>query len=166
MANLLALDQSSQVTGYARVQEGTLLTAATIECKNSDIGKRLNQLRDALIDIIKKYNINEVVYEDIQLQKINDSETAGIKTYKALAEVIGVVRELLTELHIKHTAVAPIVWKATFKIAGKGRAQEKKLSQAYVAKTYGLSCSEDEADAVCIGAHYLKQQSQVYDWSE
>jgi hypothetical protein len=52
----------------------------------------------------------------------------GIKTFKVLAEVFGVVLELLTELEIDYTIVPPIVWKATFKIAGKGRAKEKQLA--------------------------------------
>jgi hypothetical protein len=35
---------------------------------------------------------------------------------------------LLTEKKIKHSAVLPIKWKAHFKIAGKGRTQEKKMA--------------------------------------
>ena len=31
-----------------------------------------------------------------------------------------VVHELMTELEMDYTIVPPIVWKATFKIAGKG----------------------------------------------
>jgi hypothetical protein len=45
-----------------------------------------------------------------------------------LAEVFGVVLELLEELKINYYTVAPNVWKATFKIAGKGREVEKRLS--------------------------------------
>jgi hypothetical protein len=45
-----------------------------------------------------------------------------------LAEVFGVILELLEEKKIKYYVVAPNVWKATFKIAGKGRAVEKKAS--------------------------------------
>jgi hypothetical protein len=49
----------------------------------------------------------------------------GIKTFKILAEVFGVVHELLTEIEMDYTIVPPIVWKSTFKIAGKGRQKEK-----------------------------------------
>ena len=81
-----------------------------------------------------------------------------------LAEVYGVVHELLTEMKIKYSSVPPIKWKAHFKIAGKGRAQEKKLTQAYVLKNYGISCTEDEADSLCI-AMYQFDQSNSFDWS-
>jgi hypothetical protein len=89
----------------------------------------------------------------------------GIKTFKILAEVLGVIYELLTEMKIKNAAVAPIVWKATFKIAGKGRSQEKKMAKAHIQSTFGLACTEDEADAACIGLHYLKKQTAEFDWS-
>ena len=89
----------------------------------------------------------------------------GIKTFKILAEVFGVVHELMTELDMDYTIVPPIVWKATFKIAGKGRAKEKKLAQEYVFNTYGIRCTEDEADATCIGAHVIKKQESEFNWT-
>ena len=58
--------------------------------------------------------------------------------------------------------IPPIVWKATFKIAGKGRAKEKKMAQEYVFNTYGMRCTEDEADATCIGAHVIQKKNYVY----
>lgn len=82
-----------------------------------------------------------------------------------LAEVFGVVHELAQELDVNYTIVPPIVWKATFKIAGKGRAQEKKLSQAYIKSTLGFTCTEDEADAACIALHILKKRESEYNWA-
>lgn len=89
----------------------------------------------------------------------------GLKTFKMLAEVFGVMTELLEEKGYEYTIVPPIVWKATFKIAGKGRAKEKKMAQDYVFKTYGMKCTEDEADATCIGAHIIKKQDSEFDWA-
>ena len=89
----------------------------------------------------------------------------GIKTFKILAEVFGVVHELMTELDMDYTIVPPIVWKATFKIAGKGRSVEKKLAQKYVLTTYGIECTEDEAAATCIGAHIIKKQGSEFNWA-
>ena len=109
--------------------------------------------------------IDEVVFEDIQLQDVNGNKETGIKTFKVLAEVFGVIHELLTEIEMDYIIVPPIVWKATFKIAGKGRAQEKKMSQAYIKATLGRDCTEDEADAACIGLHVLHKQKTEYDWS-
>jgi Holliday junction resolvasome RuvABC endonuclease subunit len=128
MSNLLALDQSSHTTGYTVLRNGTIITVGHFECMGSDLGDRLVQLRKNIEALIEKYNIDEVVFEDIQLQDVNGNKETGIKTFKILAEAFGVVEELLTEKKIKHSAVLPIKWKAHFKIAGKGRAQEKKLA--------------------------------------
>jgi hypothetical protein len=64
----------------------------------------------------------------LKCKDVNGSKEVGIKTFKVLAEVFGVVYELLMEKKIKNSCVAPITWKAHFKIAGKGRTQEKKMA--------------------------------------
>lgn len=162
---ILALDQSSYTTGYCVFKDNKPVVISHFDCVGNDLGDRLEQLRNKIIELINQYQVDEVVFEDIQLQDMNGNKEVGIKTFKILAEVFGVVHELLTELNMKYTTVAPIVWKATFKIAGKGRAQEKKAAQAYVLKTYGLKCTEDEADATCIAAHIIKKRNSEFDWS-
>ena len=69
-----------------------------------------------------------MAFEDIQLQSINGNKELGVKTFKMLAEVFGVLHELMEELDIKYTIVPPITWKASFKFAGKGRSAEKKAA--------------------------------------
>lgn len=165
MANILALDQSSHTTGYAIFKDGVPVEVSHFDAVGADLGARLVWIRQKILSLIQEHEINEVVFEDIQLQDLNGNRTAGIKTFKILAEVFGVIDETLTEAKIKHTAVAPIVWKATFKIAGKGRTKEKALAQQTVLSTYGLNSTEDEADACLIGAHYIKKQSSEFDWS-
>ena len=38
------------------------------------------------------------------------------------------------------------------------------MAQTYVNKTYGISCTEDEADSLCI-AIYHRDLNNVFDWS-
>ena len=135
------------------------------DAKGQELGDRLEWIRNKVISLIKEYDIDEVAFEDIQLQDINGSREAGIKTFKMLAEVFGVIHELLTEMKMDYIIIPPIVWKASFKIAGKGRAREKKMAQEYVFKTYGINCTEDEADATCIGAHVILKQNSEFDWA-
>ena len=163
MANLLALDQSSQTTGYTVLIDGKIKVVNHFDCVG-DLGDRLVQLRDKINNLIDEYNINEVIFEDIQLQDVNGNKETGIKTFKVLAEVFGVVYELLTERKIKNSSVLPIKWKAHFKIAGKGRSQEKKMAQAYALNNYNIKCTEDEADSLCI-ALYHYANSCNFDWS-
>lgn len=165
MANVLALDQSSHTTGYAIFKNGNPVEVSHFDAVGADLGARLVWIKSKVLSLVQEHEIDEVIFEDIQLQDINGNRTAGIKTFKILAEVFGVIEETLTEAKIKHSAVAPIVWKATFKIAGKGRTKEKALAQQTVLSSYGLKCTEDEADACLIGAHYVKKQTSEFDWS-
>lgn len=164
MANILALDQATKTTGYTVLKNGKIHVVSHFDCVGNDLGDRLEQLRNHVQNLIIDFEIDEVVFEDIQLQDVNGNRETGIKTFKMLAEAFGVVHELLTEMKIKYSVTQPIKWKAHFKIAGKGRAQEKKLSQAYALKNFGITCTEDEADSLCI-AMYHYEQTNSFDWS-
>ena len=161
---ILSLDQASYTTGYTVFDTGKIIKVSHFDCIGDDLADRLVQFREKITNLINGYEIDEVVCEDIQLQDKNGKEV-GIKTFKILAEVLGVLCELLQELDMDYTIVPPIVWKATFKIAGKGRTEEKKLAQKYVLNQYGIKCTEDEADSVCIGLHLLKKSASEFDWS-
>ena len=164
MSKILALDQSSHTTGYTVLQNGTIVIVNHFDCVGNDLGDRLVQLRQKIEALIDKYDIDEVIFEDIQLQDVNGNKETGIKTFKVLAEVFGVMHELCSEIKMPYTAVLPIKWKAHFKIAGKGRSQEKKMAQAYVLKNYNIQCTEDEADSLCIALYHF-DNSNVFDWT-
>ena len=165
VSDLLALDQSSYTTGYSVFKDGQPVAISHFTAQGDDLGKRLEQIKTNIIELIAKYDIDEVVFEDIQLQDMAGGKEVGIKTFKILAEVFGVVHELLTEMEMDYTIVPPVVWKATFKIAGKGRTAEKKMAQRWVIDNYGLRCTEDEADAACLGTHVIKNLESNFDWA-
>lgn len=162
---LLALDQASYTTGYAVFEDSYPVVINHFTAHNEDLGDRLVEIRENIQALIEKYNIDMVAFEDIQLQDVKGSKEVGIKTFKMLAEVFGVVHELVNELEIDYYIVPPIVWKATFKIAGKGRTAEKKMAQQWVATNYNAHCTEDEADAVCLGTHVIIKENSSFDWS-
>ena len=110
---LLALDQSSRITGWAVFDDGKLLKFGKISAAQSDVGDRLYYIRKEVIDLINEFDIEEVVLEDIQLQS---NVMNNVQTFKALAEVFGVLYELFVELQIPRTAVLSTVWKSKAKI--------------------------------------------------
>lgn len=81
-----------------------------------------------------------------------------------LAEVVGMLETTFTEMKMPYDIVAPVVWKAGIKVAGKGRTKEKALTQKWVLDTYGLKCTEDEADSCGLGQYIINQQDS-FDWS-
>lgn len=158
---LLALDQSSRISGYAIFIDNKLETYGKIELKSDDIGIRLNELRKKIVQLIMDYDIDEVAFEDIYMdgQKINN-----VATFKILAEVFGVCYELFTDMEIKNTPVLAGTWKSTLDIKGKTRPEQKRNAQKWVTTNYGITPTQDECDAICIGAHILKSNNSVYNW--
>ena len=160
--NLLALDQASHTTGYAVFKNGEPVVISHFNAKGSTIAERLVSIRQNILNLIDEHDIDTVAFEDIQLQ---NNVIQNVKTFKMLAEVYGVVEETLKEINIDYYIIPPVVWKATVKIAGKGREAEKKLAQKYIAETYGCTCTEDEADAACLGTHVIKKENSEFNWA-
>lgn len=161
MNRILALDQSSRISGFAVFDNDQLVDYGKINLSNiSDIGDRLIMIRRWIRDLIEKYEIDEVYFEDIQLQ---NNVANNVQTFKILAEVFGVIHELLEEMSIPYTTVLAGTWKSTLGIKGKNRQEQKKNAQLYVQNIYNLKPTQDECDAICIGAHATK--SRGFDWS-
>ena len=154
MSRLLALDQASKVTGWAIFEDGELKSYGKISLDDPNTDTRLVQLRQDIQTLVADYNIDEVIFEDIQQQ---NNVANNVQTFKVLAEVYGVVSELLQELHIPHSTVLAASWKSTLSIKGRSRAEQKKNAQLYVEQNYSAHVIQDIADAICIGTHHIKQ---------
>ena len=154
--NLLALDQSSRVTGWAVFQDGALLKYGKFnaEAAGSDMGDKLYYIREKVKKLIEDNDITEVIFEDIQLQANRGN---NVQTFKVLAEVFGVISELLVEMKIPQTAVLASSWKSTLGIKGKDRTAQKQNAQKWVVDTYSVKPTQDECDAICIGVHKLQK---------
>lgn len=88
----------------------------------------------------------------------------NVSTFKILAEVFGVLYELCVRMNIPVDAILAGTWKSTLKIKGKTRPEQKKNAQAWVIDTYGVKPTQDECDAICIGAHAIKQINSEINW--
>lgn len=161
---LLALDQASRTSGFAVFIDGELYDYGTFTFVDNDIGERLFKIRERVAKIIADYDIDYVAFEDIQLQ----SNSNNVQTFKILAEVFGVIYELVSELKIPNCAVFSNSWKSTCKVKGRTRPEQKKNAQKYVLETYQIKATQDESDAICLGTHVLKtiEEKSDYDWSE
>ena len=144
---ILALDQSSITSGYSIFCDNQLIESGTFTFNSTILSKRLLKITEQIKQLINSYCIEYVILEDIQLEtKVPNN----VKTYKALAEVIGVITELLEELKIKYELVAPSSWRSQLNIKGNKRNDQKKNAQNYVLKVYKKDVSEYESDTICI----------------
>ena len=163
---ILALDQSTRVTGWAVFADDTLQEYGKFDAENAgaDIGKRLTYIREKVKALIDKYGIQKILIEEIQLQN-----TVGnnVVTYKKLAYVQAVLIQMLDELKLPYELIASSSWKSTLGIKGRARAEQKKNAQIYVNTIYGIKATQDECDAICIGTHYSKKPSdEGFDWAD
>lgn len=157
---LLALDQASAVTGYAIFEDGKIINYGTFSADDERIAARLVKIKKNVLDLISNFNITRVALEDIQLQQ-------NVETYKALAQVLGVLTETFEEIGMPYEIVYSSSWKSTLRIKGAKRAEQKRNAQAYVLNTYNIKAKQDACDAICIGSHILQPKDEgFFDWSE
>ena len=158
---LLALDQASRTSGYSIFEDGKLIHHGKFTFTDTDFGVRLFKIRNQVESIIQEYKIDEVIFEDIQLQ---NNRVNNVETFKKLAEVYGVIDELLTELKLPHDAVISTVWKSALGIKGKDSEAQKAAAAAWAQKTFNVKATQDEYDAICICAY--KNYVNKNDWSD
>ena len=167
MKKLLALDQSSRITGWAVFSDGKLEKHGKFDAEvaGATIADRLNYIRNKVRSLIEENDITEVILEDIQMQ---GNVVNNVQTFKTLAEVFGVISELLVEMKIPQSAVLASSWKSALGIKGRARAEQKRAAQEWVVTTYGVRPTQDECDAVCIGSYRSKTKDAVegFDWAD
>ena len=166
MGKILALDQSSRITGWAIFDNGKLVNYGKFnaEVVGANIGDRLEFIRNKIRKLIEDNQIDEVIMEDIQMQ---GNVVNNVQTFKVLAEVFGVVSELLVEMKIPQSAVLASSWKSALGIKGRARAEQKQNAQKWVIDTYSVKPTQDECDAICIGAHRNKHTPDIgFDWAD
>lgn len=158
---ILALDQASRTSGYAVFCDDQLIDSGKFTFEDTDIAKRLMKIRNKVEELINEFCIEKIILEDIQCQ---GNVVNNLETFKILAEVIGVLTELAVEKNLPYELVYSTVWKSTLQIKGRTRPEQKKNAQQYVLNTYGKKVTQDESDAICIGAHYTKKNMSAFSW--
>ena len=109
--------------------------------------------------MVSKWKPDLLVFEDIQLQKFGDGNEA-VLTYKKLAHLQGVLKNFAFENGIPYKIVPPSTWRAHSEIKGKTRTDKKKNAQIKIKKMYDVSVTQDEADAILIGAWAVHEHNQ------
>lgn len=160
---LLALDQATVITGWAVFEDEKLIDYGKFKAEHNRMGDRLYYIRKQIEQLIEKYSINEIVFEDIQLQS---NVVNNVDTFKKLAEVFGVVEELCVEHQLPHSTLLASSWKSELSIKGKDRAEQKKAAQNWVINAYGIKPTQDTCDAICIGVAHIRKENSVFDWSD
>lgn len=148
---ILAIDQATRHSGFCLSKDGVILRCGTVNmANNKDIPHRINSFKNWVETECKKNKVDLVVFEDIQYQN-------NQRTYKILAQLLGVLSDMAYSNNIDFHIVPPVVWKSHCGIKGRARKEQKANTIAYVKEKTGMDVKEDTADAIAINMYAIEK---------
>ena len=166
---ILALDAATGTTGYAIYDDKILVGFGTFNTKSTKPAtERINDVKNWLKAAIKEWEPDFIGIENIQLQKYGTKATdVQVKTFQTLANLQGVILDTIFEACVDHDLVYPSEWRSYCGIndGDQHRDAKKKQAQAKVKIWYNMDCTEDEADAICIGKYFCGKLKKT-TWGE
>lgn len=161
---ILALDQSTHISGWSLYENGQLINYGSWEATEQKSTARISSIKAWVAYMIEKFSIDTLILEDIQLQKFTKEqggEEVAVLTYKKLAHLQGVLKNYCYENGIIYDIVSPATWKSYNNIKGKTRSDQKKSAQLRVEAIFDIKASSDESDAILIGRYAAAQQNSM-----
>lgn len=161
---ILALDQSTRVSGWSLYEDGQLINYGNWEATEKRSTARISSIKAWVAYMVEKFSVDQLVLEDIQLQKFTKEqggEDTAVLTYKKLAHLQGVLKNYCYENGIIYEIIHPATWKSYNNIKGKTRSDQKKSAQLRVEAIFNIKASSDEADAILIGRYAAAQHSSM-----
>ena len=165
---ILALDAATNITGYAVYDNKTLVSFGTFKVKNDvPTTERINIMKKWLQTVIQEWQPDFVGLENIQLQTYGANHNQmQVETYRVLANLQGVLVDTLFEACIDHDLCYSVEWRKLCGVGqGTGRENKKKQAQDKVKQWYDIDCTQDEADAICIGKYFCNV-IKTSNWGE
>lgn len=146
---ILSIDASTHSTGIAVFEEKNLIEYKCITSSSTDLIKRIKIMIEGIANILKEYNISEIIIEEIRFDNKNP------KVMKALSWLqAGIVFYLYENYpNIKITYVYPNEWrkKCNIKTGKIKREEQKKESIRLVKELFNLEVNDDISEAILIG---------------
>lgn len=160
---ILAFDQASITSGWCVFDNQQLIGYGKWTSDGSKSTERIAQTKYWVASMINKWQPDEVIFEDIQLQKFskNGMEGDAVVTFKKLAHLQGVLKNYCYELGLQYQIVSPSTWRAYSEVKGKNRNDKKKSAQLIIKKNFDVSVTQDEADAILIGSWAAAQHKKT-----
>lgn len=164
---ILALDAATIITGYSVYDDGVLVSYGTHKVDaNLPTEQRIYLMKEWLITIINEWEPNFIGLENIQLQGYGHGQYQ-VELYRVLANLQGVLINTAFEASIDHDLVYATVWRKYCGVSeGTGRENKKKAAQDKVKLWYNKDCTQDEADAICIGKYFVHILKSNKHWGE
>jgi Holliday junction resolvasome RuvABC endonuclease subunit len=145
---VVALDQSTRITGYSVFEDGRYVESGVIDLhKIKDTDERSKQMGLEICKVIEECKPDEIVIEEVAMQSNAD-------TLKKLARIQGMAIGFATAHNILTHILEPSRWRSVLGYKqgpGIKREQLKQQSRDFVKNVLGLNIeSEDENEATAI----------------
>lgn len=164
---ILALDAATVISGYSVYDNKDLVAYGKLVIKKDDnTTKRINQIKHWMRDKVKEWSVDFVGIEGIQLQSYG-SRGPQVELYRVLSNLQGVLIDECYELQKPTAIVSSSVWREYCDIKGANREAKKRAAKEKVKELHNLDCSDDEADAICLGKYLTEYYIENYSgWGE
>jgi len=165
----LFLDQSTKLVGWSIFTNDKLISHGSYDLSKINSGKDIVahtekriHLIDKLCELITKYNIAHVVYEDI-------FSTPNAITFKLLAKVQGSLEDMSLRKGITFEPILATTWRSYLPLIWekKGRHDRKEVKSVVTSYFKSIfpnladSTTEDEKEAILIGIAWTKNRSKT-----
>lgn len=158
---VLALDQATHISGYSIFDGNELIKFGTFETSLKDEIERDQAVRMWLINLIYQWSPDCVAIEGIQLQDSSGGQKIKVTTYETLARLQGILMVTCFEANVPYLICPTNTWRHWVGVKGRVRTDRKRSAQLIIKRTYDLSVTEDEADAILIGKYAAAKKEQA-----
>ena len=153
---VLAIDAATKISGYSIYDNNVLVSYGVYKADEKlEPTARINQIKYWLEAAIKEWQPDFVGIENIQLQSFGSNGNFQVEMYRILANLQGVILDTLFENKIPFQLAYSTEWRKFCGVGeGRGRENKKRQAQEKVESWYNQKCTQDEADAICIGKYF------------
>lgn len=159
---VLALDQSSRISGYSIYDDKELIDYGKFETQLSDEISRAKQLKEWLISMCAQWKPDYIALEGVQYQ-----QNFGVTTFQTLCRIQGILMECCLELGIPCEICHTQVWRGFCGVKGRTRADKKRSMQMLAKEWHDITVTDDEADAIGIGYYMARSvvpKNDIVEW--
>ena len=153
---IIAFDQATEHFGLSIWDDGKIVFYSLYTFTGDAISCLVKIKKFVKEIVIDAWQPDYIIMEDIQQQH------GAVITFKILAMLLGVIEVTCAENEIPYEVVSPNVWRKYAGTCGKDRKQEKLLSMAVVKEKYGITVTDDVAEAILIGQYGSRVHKKEY----
>ena len=170
--NILFLDLSTKSTGYCvSNSEGEMLGYGLLTATSDNNLNRVKKIQDQVIEVIKKYNIEKIVAEDVHPETYGYSDTSRLLMWLQGAVMLGAheVNSSFTSKTLELMQASE--WRKKLGIKTGRSIKREALKQSdinFVQQKYNITANDDVCDAICLYSAYfapnIQKSAKEFNW--